>query len=59
MMNMYIDDFDLGQIEDYGNGYYDELKDSEEFADTLVKPKNSNSRLSAEDYMDLFLENFN
>ena len=56
---MYIDDFDLGQIDDCGDSYYNELKDSEEFADTLVKPQNFNSRLSAEDYMDLFLENFN
>ena len=42
---MYIDDFDLGQVDDCGDGYFNDWQ--------------SNNELTAEDYADIFLENFN
>jgi len=62
-----IDDFDRGQIDDCGDGYFNErLALAEELHDAAIEhtgprtPLRANkSKLSAEDYMDLFLENFN
>ena len=61
---MCIDDFDLGQVDDCGDGYFNE--DAGEWA--AFQPTGAHgldivedetpTRLAASDYADIFLENF-
>lgn len=56
---MCIDDFDRGQIDDCGDGWFNEA----EFQilgeyNSVNRRTQSSSRLSAEDYLDLLVENY-
>ena len=66
---MCIDDFDLGQVDDCGDGYFNDLDESM-FNEEILKatangiirtnhPAHGAPRpLTKEDYADIFLENF-
>ena len=50
-----IDDFDLGQVDDCGDGYFNDWFDTDVLSDDGFPL----DRLTPEDYADIFLENFN
>ena len=62
---MYIDDFDRGQIDDCGDGWFNERRSlTEELHESAIEhtgprsPRKDKSKLSAEDYLDLLIENY-
>ena len=63
---MYIDDFDCGQTDDCGDGYFNEWQNlNEELHDSALEHTGSrsprrknNNKFSSKDYLDLLIENY-
>ena len=62
---MYINDFDRRQVDECGDGWFNERQTlNEELHDSAIEhtgprsPRKDDNKLSADDYLDLLVENY-